>query len=614
VTAEQNTFEIRTRRLRGGPLGAALAVEDGTAQSLVEALINHLDGGEGWVSRESPTVSWWYPSRLGARVWTHDDERPLVEVDVTVAVQAALTDELLELLNDLNAHAAGYWWWWHEGMVRCSVRCEASQRDWWWPLSLFDVIPGMVTTAESMADTVARVSGGVVADSPHPERGLRPTPDGWISGTRLGPREPCASLGLPLLPREYHRTREALKSMTSPEAVLEVEPTGFAVVHENDTLLLWRDHWHAQNGWGWQFSTATGLVAGPTGAGRNALLLLAAELNTEQALNPVSANAFGGWCYVHDAGLVHTTFVPAPPAEKIAASAGPTVGDVIALMAEVVVRASAHWQILERDRPPGCEAVVLAPQDVSNALARSVFTTGAMGYSYIDHGGLAPTSKSDNEPLFTDLAQLPFWTVPRHQIVCSMGIFNPAGPTVSSLEIGWSSGAEGVKYSLYDVLRHPFLPRIELLGQTDDLEEMTVLITKCLSETDQGVLGGGNDWLTIHWAPEAVIAGVTAYGRNQTDTDLGAAADLLHEYALFPWARLENRADAKPKGDDALADPVGDWVAAITDPIVTLGHRLLLRSAWEGAKAHRDSGWVPEAAQAASDFARRLAEERLSAE
>ena len=45
--AEKPTYKIRTRRLQGGAVAQALAVESGRAEAIALALLEEMDAGDG---------------------------------------------------------------------------------------------------------------------------------------------------------------------------------------------------------------------------------------------------------------------------------------------------------------------------------------------------------------------------------------------------------------------------------------------------------------------------------------------------------------------------------------------------------------------------------------
>lgn len=205
------------------------------------------------------------------------------------------------------------------------------------------------------------------------------------------------------------------------------------------------------------------------------------------------------------------------------------------------------------------------------------------------------------------------WTQPRQDIICTWGIFNPAGPTVGSLEVGWTAGPEGFACSLYHVLRHPFLPRIRLLG-TVVPADLPQLIEECLGDPDPELLGSGPEWMSPFGCKEQVVAGLRAFASGQPEHELHDTARRLKQFALYPWARMEGvELPEGPGSSDPRVTAVDEWLEAIMNPVVVLGHRMFLRSAWEGAKAYRDSNWDPGKAQAAANFGRQSVDERYVA-
>lgn len=237
---------------------------------------------------------------------------------------------------------------------------------------------------------------------------------------------------------------------------------------------------------------------------------------------------------------------------------------------------------------------------------------GIIGWSYVEPGGQSPEI-APTEDAWTDQVPLQDWTLPRQDIVCSWGIFNPMGPTVGSLEIAWSAAIDGLVCSLYHVLRHPHRPQIQLLGSVT-VDALPEFIEECLGATGPELLGSGPEWVDIFAFEEHVLAGLRAFAGSRTDEDWLSEAKRLTHFALYPWLRLDGEeppADAWPEGLPLA--PVDAWVEAITNPVVVLGHGMFLRSAWEGAKAYRESNWDPKVAQSVADRAMPTVHERYSA-
>jgi hypothetical protein len=618
--AEQPIYTVTTRRLEGGPVGRALAAPSERAEAVADALLASMDGGDGWTWRNDEH-RWWYPSRLAVRLTCVDGgEAPaFVRADVHVVTGGSATPQLLGWLNDLNAHAAGWWWWaTQDGIdVYCSIKCLAEPANWWWPLVLFDGLPNAVTVAESMADELARSALGTVRVHEHPERGIRQSVDGWIPGCRLGPRDPSASLDLWFFEAERERMDKALGVICGSLPHELVRPLGALVADDGgEPRVMLRRHWHPQQGWGWQLAAVTGLAtSSPEGV--TGLRRVAARLNTEQSLEDAPVNRFGGWAYVEGAGLVHLTFVPAFSIDKILFISGSSVGDVAAMMLDTWVRFDDIGRAFDQPRPADAEREHVTA-GIVDALGEVGWRCGPLGWSYVDYDGVPSTEPVEGEdPLWTDTAPLPYWTVPRHQIVCSFGTFNPAGPTVSSLEVAISRTRDGeTAYDLYYVMRHPHSPDIRWLGAASSRDELARLVSDSLAETgpDEGICGAV-EWLDIFDMSDAVLDGVRRFADSQDDTELRETAYLLLSCPTNPWERMgPGTSGGEPTGETPSGepDPVELWLEAVTDPAVIAGCQLYLRSAWEGSKEFRSGDF--EAAQQAANHSQSACRERVDAE
>lgn len=617
------TFQIRTRRPQGGALVLALGNPVEPASALAEAVLTALDAGEGWTSHDDECW-WWYPSRLAVRLLCEAaDLAPVVRADIRVVTGAVPTEDLFRWLSDLNAHAAGWWWWLDTatGDVHCSITCLAQVEAWWWPSVLLCMLPHAVTVADAMADELARASRGSICNQEHPQRGARGNVDGWLPGVRLGPRDLTASLDLRILDGELARLDAALDVICSPLQHQQWQPLHVCVADASgEPRIVLRRHWHPQQGWGWQFATVSAFVASSS-AGAASLRALAAQLNAAQAVSTAPVNRFGGWTYADGLGLAHLTFVPAFVLDSIMADAGPTIGDVAALMLDPHLRL-ADLEIADALPLPNDVERRPTADGMLDELGQVGWKTGPIGWSYVDPNGRPPQPTKDvPQATWTDLVPAALWTTPRHLPLCSFGIFNPMGPTVSSLEVALVPSTGGaLAVSLYLLMRHPHLPEAHWLGDAEDLDGLAALVTETLADPEGRVLGNGPEWLDVFAEADAllahaVLAGVRCFASAREDVDWRATADDLVRHAINPWARVsEHEAPLQSSPWPAEADPIDCWIEAITDDAVIAGHQLFLRSAWEGAKAYRQSDWDPSAAQQAADAARAVAEERIDAE
>ena len=581
--------DFTTLRPTQGLVGAALADDAHALERLLATAEDHLDQGEGWATRTADCLTW-FVSRLAVVVSSAGGDGPAsLRSDIEVVSGVAEgSDELLVRLNDLNAHAAGWFFWFdtEQRRVVSTMRCPVVQREWWWCWNLLLGIQHQATVAESIADELAAISGGTVGSRAHPERGIRPGVDGWVVGARLGAREPSASLDLFLTTLDYARIRQFMEQPTLTVTVRD--PLLVEVADDTGRVIgTVSRHWHPEHGWGWQFATMPSPrddspKNGTSGSGLGETLVRqAAVWNARLALSDSPTPLFGGFVGVPGVGLVHHTFVPGPVAEHIVDDAGETAGFVIGLMASRL--AEAAWGVgdaVAADDPG-------PPIDqVRDSLALFQLRIGPIGWSYA-------VDRAD-QPLWgtNEWGNNTMWLVPRAVCVCSFGIFNPSGPSVGSLELGF----DGQDWMLFFVLRHPFTPAIELLGRAalaDPPEVLGALISDALAEVKRGLLGDSPDWLHIVNDAHAqdVLDGVRRFAESSLpEMDLGRVADSLIGYAGDPWERLRHQLDEIELSDRGRSDPVSHWIDAVTDPDSIAGHQLFIRSAWDGARALAQGG------------------------
>jgi len=566
----------------GGPLASA---DPGPA--LVDSILADLDSGDGWVSSSADLRSW-YPGRLRIDFTLAPGPTfPTLAVDVVVVRNASRQPAILNVLDDLNVHAAGWWWWIDpvSGDISASMRCVVKSEDWWWPQVIHEVLPWFATVTESVADRLALATDGGVAAAPHPQRGPREHVDEWITNCRMGQREPIAALDIWLSTLECNRLLSAVDTLAPGAGVHLGHPLAILVLDPDHTRVVLRRHWHPELGWGWQLASLPSLAADDRTEARN----LAAELNFRQA-KELHRNRLGGWIALEGLGLVHQTFIPAFVAEGLLRDAGSNIGDVIALILETRERWNDIIDAGGGGPEPGADAL--------EELRRAPVKSGPIGFSY-----LASTAEDQaDEPLNP-------WLVPRHLPICTYGYFNPMGPTVNSLEAAMQPGGS---WRLWHVLRHPLCPEITLVGEGEELDDLIANAVR-----DPEIVGSGPDWLEIHAYREAVMRGAYEYAASDDDTDWRAEADALVWFSSDPWARVsgpdEPPADASRWPTDA--DPAACWVEAITDLDVIAGHQLYLRSAWEGAAAYAASEFEdPDAAQRVCNAVKEISRQRALAD
>jgi hypothetical protein len=622
--ASPETYNIETRRLVHGPVGEALASASRPAEQLVSNILESLDRGEGWIVVEEAGGSW-YPGRLGVdfRIKGSPDDSKFLHVDTEVVEVPDESKALHSLLNDLNVHAAGWWWWFDRssGTVICSISAVVDPKAWWWPQILHGVLPLYATATESMADRLVEITHGVVKLKEHPERGHRTEVDGFILGTRLGARDMSASLDLWLSTLDYSRLHDALVILSDYQAVSIDSPLHVQVLDSTEEpRIILRKHWHPELGWGWQLASVSGINTSENG-GHDDLHLLASLMNARQHADGTGRDRFGGWVTLPDLGLTHLTFIPAVEIDRVISVAEETLGHVAALMVDFDTRRYdlANMEATAQPSIEGPLTMFETKDEVEIEMPMVNIKLGPIGWPYLDqrvqHRFLDGwRAEDEREPGDEDADT---WLLPRHLLICSFGIFNPMGPTVSSLEAAMVTFRDRDPYwSLFHVLRHPMSPRVTHLGSTNTLDDLDGLITESLAVTeDVCVLGTGPHWLDIFGHFDAVIEGARRFASMTTETDWQLQAMSLMVHSSDPWARISEPVTGDEFEWPSGLDPIEGWLQAITNPDVVAGHRLYLRSAWEGARAYMEANWAsPEPAQMATDAMTRIAHARAAAD
>ena len=594
-----STYDVQTRRPLVGPVGEALALPNSQRDHLVQNILNYLDQGEGWtLQRDSGST--WYPGRLAVEFQCPPDDRVL-RLDTRVADIQEEPPTLHSLLNELNINAAGWWWWIDHisSSVHCSINCAVDTTAWWWPSILMGVLPNYAATTEALADRLATLGRGSVVQASHPEKGPRPELDGWILGTRLGERQPVASLDLWLSTLELARLQAAL-GVLWPDYEHRVSwPLCASIVDNSGRVrVVLRRHWHPEFGWGWQIAAVSGITS-PSENVEAQGLHLTKMLNERQARSSSAVNRFGGWSYVPKLGLAHLTFVPALEIELLLAAAGSTIGNIAALMMDVRMHLSdlqdaasvtlSSGSALQIDTTRADELDESAVQVKLSAVHIDV---GPDGWPYRDQD-LQVATLAGQEPDDS-------WLIPRHAIICSFGIFNPMGPTVSSLEAAYlcSDGGSG-RWVLYFVMRHPLYPKLVRLGHSDTWDGLGKVISASLEDAERA-FGTGPEWLDIQAHQAAVLAGTRKFAETHPDPDWRREAESLLTASSYPWNRVSPGFSPKPVDWPAGADPIDCWIAAVTNLDVIAGHQLFIRSAWDGVEQLAANNWSFEAAQASA--------------
>jgi hypothetical protein len=315
----------------------------------------------------------------------------------------------------------------------------------------------------------------------------------------------------------------------------------------------------------------------------------------------------GGWVAARDFGFVRQMFIPAQVIEAVLRDGSTTFGAIAAFI-------HAMFETLYTREEENVEINSEAPSDHNNFFSNEMnflnMKTGPLAWSFFlpakEQPFFGDWDREDNE-----LAIRLEWSIPRHILICSFGIFNPVGPTVSSLEIG----ADGTTWNLYFVLRHPFGAEVRLLDSCamgDGEKILPQLVIDALKSHDQGVMGSGPDWMDIS-SPvftDAVLEGLRLFAETDEETNWHLESKKIIAGQGNPWRRL--MVDAENAEEITIDGSIETWIELVTDPAVISGHQLFIRSAWEGAKVYVSA--QSEDAERIAGRLREMNDDRLEAD
>lgn len=579
-------------------VGAAVQNPESAPQQIFAEVLTHLDQGEGW-AQQTKYESVWTFGRLSAhlRLIPRDDEH-ILRCDITLVTGIQeLSPVLLSRMNDLNAHAYG-WLIWYDSTSQTIVStyaAAASRNNWWWTWFTLETIPIQATVAESVADELARLADGSVAMTTHPTRGLRNGVDGWVIAGRMGSREPVASLGHFVTLLDAILVKEAY-GIVRP--AVELEFWGNFAAHEVDedgwTAVRMASHWHPEYGWCWQHAKVAGFTQDSAAMSNGiveeassdvALLRLAAEMNSETGAELLSWPIIGGWVVADYIGLAHISHLNGCAIENIAVDAHAGFGTSMGI---------SLGQLSQSSNDLDNTALIAGSKDNHNLTVREALRTlqnrtGPIGHSYRSPEGPQPYPSVGS---FSDSPDN--WLMPKHLLLANFGIFNPAGPTVGSLEVG----IRGNQQDLYLVMRHPFSAKCIHLASAD-----LILGTAAFAEFIRDWLAR-LDWSPLDWIAMVHGSIVEAVSEGLREFASTFHHDVLHEQLTQlirdqdAWLRVSTQREIEHDLGDA-----GDWAQLVSEESNGWEYQLFVRSAWEGAKIF-GGGDDPSVAQGVADLFR----------
>lgn len=591
-----------TYRASRGWVAEVFASEDGVGERCLDALADLLDGGEGWVVRETGRLTWFFGVLAAEFAYlTFDDPTHSVpnylsmEISMVRNVEA-LGPDVFEYVNSLNIQSAGWVVWIdsNDRSIKLSSRIPLHQSHWWWLEILGNTVPLAAAVALANAYVLPIWTKGEPAIVEHPSRGLREVEDEWLTEARQGIKNPPAIIGLPMTGYEVDCFRETLERMRRVSNVEIGWPLESRVFMEGGVMVSQLfETWHDEFGFGWKVASLPPAVrlADLRSEDQHSGLILAAEMNEDLLKSNNSIPILGGWAQIEDFDVIRSMFLPAFALELVAVNARSSMGAVAGQIQQwfetSIVRPDI--EMVEADTVEEFnDDFYLKARSVLADFPRSRWTTCFDPFSML-------TEEAEHGPDDP-------WLAPRHKPICTFGFFHPKDPVVVSLEYEFT--LEGGR--LFEVVRRPFNPSIQQIGicPIGEIESrMPSIVEEALASGVDGPLNVGPDWFVIntHFFESAALAGLRRFAALQPPDVLINYCQRILASDNEPWkltSQEDNPKPPLPKGDvDAL------WVELITKPDVVFGHQFFLRSVWEGAKAFAETdGDADKTGDHISDF------------
>jgi hypothetical protein len=545
-----------------------------------------------------------WPHRLRQVVTRVEDNDGMALWTATTDVLREVRDlhRALELCHGLNRAAAGWAYVVDEpARVIRAVTTFYGQRDWDQPYARWSTA-ALVSFwhADTIADSLAHAVGGI-ADASHPRSstGLRPDPDGmfhYVQAIRARP-EWVFDPTVQALPN-MEELAEAVIAHIGPEALgsastetclrvtgfdlvledaMEVEASQPLLLPPSATYEITAELEHREP-YGLGFVTRIRIPTELSGDSTPAAL--ANRLNQILATQYSSAGAF----YVTKHNIWYELFVPGFALRNM--QVGPSRPNGAALLLGVVAGLHPALACVAGAGIAGDYPADELARDQSVEELLRVFELPAIE---------ALAGVPNPRPGRADRRYL--WAADAVTL-CHFGIFNPAGPTLTTLQLApLDDGNVAVLY----LMRHPFSPDFKELGRFSDIETLQTLIGSTLPNE----LGSMPEFLWIvapKSAHDHTLGGMwnafaeLAEADQNADVDLAWEAAKLRHFAGRAWDRLNNREPVpqpKRSGEGIMnvtyASPPGrardfeDWLYAAADTDNVFGTLFAFPSAWDGA-------------------------------
>ena len=640
---------------------------DDLPAAVLVALRNWLMPGEEvkWVTH-LPDGFWWVPYRLKHSVEvlrkesTNGENRWICRSTITLVEEVDDVMACLGVLSYLNSLSFGASVWWDPDSksIKATSWTKLDPEDWYLTLCFQSAVGEKIGICEILAPRLAELVNGKAPLVSHPVHGVRQEPDQFIVDCLGFFNNPEATLGTWWAENEIETFRNFLETAFGNDIDLKVETSEFqtAAVNLFTEFIVEKDMKtqsgdiqsmphsvfvkqanHPELGRGIEIFLETPFdlcpnaeMSEPEGSWK--ALMLANVLNGGDADACAESIGISGW-FQWRGKLCLSTFIKATPVaylqnqivssaylqNQIVSSASPSdmsyspIGVFLGLLTTTVLEradnpaeAITHdfykedWSLTEDTRCRGVD-------DIFSSF-NLLLTNDRENFEYVAADLSLELNTLEESPAqigyesLSDCIAPYLWDTPT-SLLASYGIFNPAGPSVGSLEMAVSQ--EFDQALLIERLRHPHFPHIIVHALIDDIHLLDEFVGKVIEKFNWSTL----DWFEIvkdtEDFNEAVLKGLTKFGERlekEENRDLRQEAIRLQ---FPPWERLAIPTEKKLvklfdtglfkeefflQNDDLELDyahhlsDVDFWTTALISSSNVDHHIKFLRSAWEGSK------------------------------
>ena len=166
----------------------------------------------------------------------------------------------------------------------------------------------------------------------------------------------------------------------------------------------------------------------------------------------------------------------------------------------------------------------------------------------------------------------------------AVGMFNPFGPTVVSLEP--LLDAAGIS-QLVEVQRHPFFPRVRKLGKATETAEFEEMLQSALRKTVTHL----PSYIDLTGCPEVYLSRVSNVLKQhllevaiELQINVPALTERLQQTIGEPWSRISHDLPELPYSDtDPTFEQIGKYFDVVTSQENLVPFWMELSNAWDGA-------------------------------